>query len=76
MTESTLNRELVKRACDLVYTSVDDMRSGLWSYKDAEGLQVLRVGLMIVNKRGEKTKAMILKRKIKKLEKELEKDGE
>lgn len=76
MTQSTLNRELVKRACDLVYTSVDDMQSGLWNYKGADGLQVLRVGLIIVNKHGEKTKAMILKRKIKNLEKELAKDGE
>lgn len=72
MAKSTLNKALADRARSLVNSSVQDMQSGLWAYTDRDDLQVLRTGLMIVNKRGEKTKATILKRKIKKLEKELE----
>ena len=50
-----------------VNTSVEDMQSGLWSYND---LDVLRAGLKVVERRKEKTKANILRRKIAKLEKE------
>ena len=69
--KSGLNKELAEKARDLVNTSVEDMSSGLWFYTSREHLQVLRTGLMIVNKRGEKTKSRILKSKIKKLEKSL-----
>ncbi len=50
-----------------VNTSVEDLQSGLWAYND---LNVLRAGLRVVERRGEKTKAAIIKRKIAKLEKQ------
>jgi uncharacterized membrane protein YfbV (UPF0208 family) len=62
-------KEVAARARDLVNTSVQDMESGLWFYTTHEHLQVLYAGLMIVNRRKEKTKAKILKRRIKQLEK-------
>jgi hypothetical protein len=71
-TVSTLSRELAEHAKSLVNTSVEDMQSGLWFYTSSEHLQILRTALMIVNKRGEKTKSRILKSKIKKLEKSLD----
>jgi hypothetical protein len=55
---------------DLVNTSVEDMQSGLWAYT-AKDLYVLRRGLATVKRRKEKTKAIILTRKIKTLEREL-----
>lgn len=54
-----------------VNTSVEDLQSGMYSYND---LNVLRAALRVVTKRGEKTKAAIIKRKIAKLEKDAEKE--
>lgn len=54
-----------------VNTSVEDLQSGLWAYND---LSVLRAGLRVVERRGEKTKAGIIKRKIAKLVKDAEKE--
>lgn len=71
-TQSTLNKELAERARALVNTSVEDMQSSLWFYTTREHWQILCTALMIVNKRGEKTKSKILKSKIKKLEKSLD----
>lgn len=62
-------KEVAEKARGLVNTSVEDMQSGLWSYTTHEHLRVLYAGLMIVTRRKEKTKVMILKRKIKQLEK-------
>lgn len=50
-----------------VNTSVDDLQSGMHGYND---MNVLRAALKIVVRRGEKTKATIIRRKIAKLEKE------
>lgn len=54
-----------------VNTSVEDLQSGLWADND---LNVLRAGLRVVERRGEKTKAAIIKRKIAKLVKDAEKE--
>ena len=70
-TKSKLNNELAQKARSLVDTSVQDMQSGLYNFTSRDDLQILRTALMIVNKRGEKTKVNILRRKIAKLEKEL-----
>ncbi len=70
-TKSKLNNELAQKARSLVNTSVQDMQSGLYNFTSRDDLQILRTALMIVNKRGEKTKFNILRRKIAKLEKEL-----
>jgi len=58
-------------AQDLVNTSVDDMQSGLWHYSTREDLRVLKAGLKIVNRRKETTKAKILTRRIKQVERGL-----
>lgn len=50
-----------------VNTSVEDLQSGMYAYND---LNVLRAALKVVTRRGEKTKAAIIRRKITKLEKE------
>lgn len=50
-----------------VNTSVEDLQSGMWNYND---VKVLRAALKVVVRRGEKTKAAIIKRRISKLEKE------
>lgn len=54
-----------------VNSSVEDLQSGLYNHDD---LRVLRAALKVVTRRGEKTKAAIIKRKIAKLEKEAEKE--
>lgn len=54
-----------------VNTSVEDMVSSLWNHND---LGELRAALRVVASRGERTKAIILKRKIAKLEKDAEKE--
>jgi len=58
-----------KIVSNLINTSVQDMQSGLSSW-GVEDLPLLREGLEIVTKRGEKTKAKVLSAKIKRLEKE------
>ena len=50
----------------LIDTSVQDMQSGLWGYNDVD---FLKKALDVVEKRGEKTKAKVLKTRIRKLEK-------
>lgn len=59
------------RVSNLINTSVEDMQSGLWAYGVAD-LEMLRQAHKTVDARGEKTKAKILQRKIKQLEKQLE----
>lgn len=51
----------------LVNTSVDDMRSSL-NFED--DIEVIRKALRVVERRGEKTKATMLLRKLKKMEAE------
>lgn len=60
------------KAQDLVNTSVDDLKSGLYNYSTREDLKVLRAGLKIVKRRKETTKAKILQRRIKQVEVGLE----
>ncbi|RJP53602.1 MAG: hypothetical protein C4583_04250 [Anaerolineaceae bacterium] len=64
-----------KRAEFLVNTSVDDLQSSLEHYEaNEDDIAVIRLGLKWCERRGEKTKALLLRRKLKKLEKEA-KDG-
>lgn len=65
------NSVVLRRARNLVNTSVQDMQSGLSHYWSREDLRILSVGLIIVRKRGEKTKVSILERKIKKIRKDI-----
>lgn len=65
------NSVVLSRAKFLVNTSVQDMQSGIHTYWSREDLRVLSVGLIIVRKRGEKTKAGILERKIKAIRKDI-----
>lgn len=65
------NSVVLQRARNLVNTSVQDMQSGLSHYWSREDLRILSVGLIIVRKRGEKTKVSILERKIKKIRKDI-----
>jgi hypothetical protein len=57
----------------LINTSVEDMQSGLWQY-GAKDLEFLRAALLAVTRRGDKTKAKILGVKIRKIEKDAEKE--
>ena len=50
----------------LANASAQDMRSDLYQYGSAD-LRVLQIALVICKNRGEKTKAKILERKIKKV---------
>lgn len=61
-----------ERVKDLINTSVDDMRSSLGFYKgdDPEDVEVVRLGLKRCVERREKTKAAMLNRWLKKMEKE------
>lgn len=61
-----------ERATYLVNTSVQDMTSGLYNYDgtDASDVETIRKALQICLKRGEKTKVTILRRKLKRMEKE------
>lgn len=56
----------------LINTSVEDMQSSLYNYKadEPEDVEIIRAGLKKCVKRGEKTKAKILQRKLKKMEAE------
>lgn len=60
------------RAKSLVNTSVQDLMSSLVHYKgiDPSDVEVVKKGLKICVERGEKTKAVALRRKLKKMEKE------
>ena len=60
------------RARSLVSTSVDNLHSSLWFYDahDEFDVATIREGLKICERRGEKTKATMLRRKLKKMEKE------
>ena len=64
-----MDRSLEESVNWLISTSVQDMQSGLYNY-GVDDLEILRAGHKRVVARGEKTKAKILARKIKKLEKE------
>lgn len=61
---------VMQRARALVNTSVQDMVSGLSHYCKREDLRVLAMGLIIVKRRGERTKTRILESKIKRLRRE------
>lgn len=64
---------IFKRAEFLVNTSVDDLQSSLPHYEaNDEDIAVIRLGLKWCERRGEKTKVTLLKRKLKKMEKEAE----
>ena len=63
------NKLFLERVHYLVNTSVDDMESGLWQY-GRKDLDLLQKAFLLVRRRGEKTKAKILARKIKALKKE------
>ena len=58
-----------ERVSNLVNTSVQDMESGLWNYGFDE-INILHEACKVAEKRGEKTKAKILRRKINKVLKE------
>ena len=64
-----MDKSLQERIDSLINTSVEDMQSGLYNY-GVDDLEILRAGHKRVVGRGEKTKAKILARKIKQLEKE------
>lgn len=64
-------KTLSKRAQDLVSTSVEDMTSSLYFYTNDEDRFVLELALRIVNRRGEKTKAAMLRSKLKKIRQEI-----
>jgi hypothetical protein len=60
------------RAQSLVGTSVDDLHSSLNFYDRniQSDIETIRYGLKICERRGEKTKATMLRRKLKKMEKQ------
>lgn len=51
-------------------TSVDDLRSSLYFYQwnIKSDVETIRLGLLICEQRGEKTKAVMLRRKLKKMQ--------
>lgn len=61
------------RALNLVSTSVDDLRCSLYFYEwnVKVDVETIRLGLLICEQRGEKTKAVMLRRKLKKMEETL-----
>ena len=61
------------QARNLVSTSVDDLRSSLYFYQWSikSDVETIRLGLLICEQRGEKTKAVMLRRKLKKMEETL-----
>jgi len=63
---------VAERAQGLVSTSVDDLHSSLPYYQgiDPFDVETIKHGLKICQRRGEKTKATMLRRKLKKMEKE------
>jgi len=65
-------RTTSERARDLVSTSVQDLQSSLghYTYLDIKDIETVRAGFAICKRRGEKTKATILRRKLKKMEKQ------
>ena len=62
--------KLKDRASDLIYTSVQDMQSGLWDYTTEEDLAVLRIAYVMARRRNEKTRSKILASRIRRLERE------
>lgn len=62
-----------ERARSLVSTSVDDLRSSLYFYEwnVKVDVETIRQGLLICEQRGEKTKASMLRRKLKGMEKNI-----
>ena len=58
------------QARNLVSTSVDDLRSSLYFYQwnIKSDVETIRLGLLICEQRGEKTKAVMLRRKLKKMQ--------
>ncbi|MFZ5856755.1 MAG: hypothetical protein ACOYZ6_07990 [Chloroflexota bacterium] len=67
-------KSVFERAQDLVGTSVEDLQASLphYSSESQKDIEVVRYGLMLCERRGEKTKVTLLKRKLKKMEKEAE----
>lgn len=65
-------KSVFERAQDLVSTSVEDLQSSLPHYSSEfqADIEVVRYGLQLCERRGERTKAAILKRKLKKMEAE------
>jgi hypothetical protein len=74
MTISKKEVELRKHALSLVGTSVDDLQSSLPYFVSTSpnGLRVIEFALAICQRRGEKTKALVLGRKLRKLKKEID----
>jgi hypothetical protein len=62
----------MRRASMLVGTSVQDLESTLPYYKsnDLEDVKTLKMALALCEKRGNKTKTSLLRRKLKNIEKE------
>lgn len=61
--------DLQRRAYNLVSTSVDDLNSSMTFYTGDvfEHVEIIKRGLIICRRRGEKTKIKILERKLKKM---------
>lgn len=66
-------KDAIERANNLISTSVHDLESSLPYYEAARpsDVQVIRIALLKCQKRGEKTKATILHRKLRKMEKQI-----
>jgi len=56
-------KEISERVSSLVNTSVEDMSSSLNFYNDDNDKEVLELALVRVTRRGEKTKAKLLRSK-------------
>ena len=69
-----LTKDEMRQVASLINTSVEDMNSSLNCNPGYYELPVLKKALEVVNRRGEKTKAKILDSKIRKLEKDAEKE--
>jgi hypothetical protein len=72
--EKKIEMEARQHALSLVSTSVDDMQSSLpyFESKSQKSIQILEFALAICQRRGEKTKATLLARKLRKMKKEVE----
>ena len=68
-------KDVNEHARGLIGTSVDDLRSSLYFYDGSSPVheQIIEHGLQICERRGEKTKATMLRRKLRNLKKEAEK---
>lgn len=66
---ATTGLDLAKQAARLVFTSVQDMQSGLWNY-GADDLPVLRLARSTAESLGHRTRVKLLSSTIRRLEKE------